>query len=201
MFRNILLLFAVSLLICPPLQAHRNDSSQTAQKIQPTAGDLCRLAAARMEEKYGILENLLQTISSVETGRWDKNNKVIIAWPWTVNANGKGTHYETKEEALAAVRELQKQGVNNIDVGCMQISLKYHKEAFANLDDALDPEKNVEYSAKFLSKLYKQKKSWQKAAMAYHSSIPSRGAEYKTRLESRFEKIKLAFADKSASLF
>lgn len=200
MFKNILLLFVVSLLICHPLQAHRNDSKIT-QKIQPSANEYCRLAAARMEEKYNIRINLLQTISSVETGRWDKKNKTIVAWPWTVNANGKGTHYETKEEALRAIRTLQKQGINNIDVGCMQISLKYHKEAFKSLEDALDPEKNMEYSAKFLSKLYQQTKSWAKAAMAYHSKEPSRGAQYKTRLESRFEKIKLAFADKNATLF
>ena len=201
MFRNILLLFVVSLLICQPLQAHRSDTSGTSPKVQPAPAELCRLAAARMEEKYQIRANLLQTISSVETGRWDKQNKTIVAWPWTVNANGKGTHYETKEEALKAVRQLQKEGVTNIDVGCMQISLKYHKDAFENLEAALDPETNVEYSAKFLKKLYTKKKSWQKAAMAYHSSIPSRGQQYKNRLESRFEEIKLAYAGKDASLF
>ena len=201
MFRNILLLFIVSLLLCHPLQAHRSNAAKASQKIKPATTELCRLAAARMEEKYQIRENLLQTITSVETGRWDKENKTIVAWPWTVNANGKGTHYETKEEALKAIRKLQKEGVDNIDVGCMQISLKYHKDAFENLEAALDPETNVEYSAKFLKKLYQKKKSWQKAAMAYHSGIPSRGEKYKNRLESRFEKIKLAYAGKDASLF
>lgn len=201
MFRNILLLFIVSLLLCHPLQAHRGNVDKQSQKIKPATAELCRLAAARMEEKYQIRENLLQTITSVETGRWDKENKTIVAWPWTVNANGKGTHYETKEEALKAIRKLQKEGVDNIDVGCMQISLKYHKDAFKNLEAALDPETNVEYSAKFLKKLYQKKKSWQKAAMAYHSGIPSRGEKYKNRLESRFEKIKLAYAGKDASLF
>lgn len=194
MLKKFILLFVVSLLICQPLQAHKNNSSIVRPKLKPATYDLCRLAAARMENKYNIRENLLQTITSVETGRWDIDEKSVVAWPWTVNANGKGMHFETKAEAVAAVKKLQAQGVTSIDVGCMQVSLKFHKDAFASVEEAFDPEKNMEYSAKFLAKLYQNKKSWQQAAMAYHSKTPSRGQSYKNRLLNRFEHIKLAYA-------
>lgn len=201
MFKKLILFFICSLLLCHPLQAHRNKKAEASIKNPPAATELCRLAANRMESKYQIRQNLLHTISSVETGRWNKETATVVAWPWTVNANGKGMHFETKEDAIAAVKELQAKGVTSIDVGCMQISLKYHAQAFDSLEDALDPEKNVEYGAKFLTKLYKRHHNWQKAAMAYHSNIPSRGIVYKKRLLNRFEQIKLAYADKNASLF
>lgn len=203
MLKNFIWLVIFSLLfVCHPLQASKNISNIARPKLQPATYDLCRLAAARMEDKYNIRENLLQTISSVETGRWDIADSAVVSWPWTVNAKGKGMHFETKEEAVAAVKQLQAEGVESIDVGCMQISLKYHQNAFQTIEDALDPEKNVEYSAQFLAKLYQSKKNWQSAAMAYHSKTPSRGQRYKVRLINRFEKIKLAFADNAtASLF
>lgn len=165
--------------------------------------EICSLSAARMEEKYDIREHLLQTISSVETGRWDNNRHDFVSWPWTINANGRGYHFKTKEEAVAKVKQLQAKGIKSIDVGCMQISLKYHGKAFKNIEEAFDPDKNVEYSAKFLTKLYKRRGNWQKAAMDYHSKVPSRGLRYKKRLLSRFEQIKVAVleTEKHATLF
>ncbi|MBO7097607.1 MAG: transglycosylase SLT domain-containing protein, partial [Alphaproteobacteria bacterium] len=72
-----------------------------------------------------------------------------------------------------------------------------------SVEDALSPEKNVEYSARFLKKLYDKRGNWQSAAMAYHSKIPSHAQKYKARLLRRFEKIKVAFLDKdlTPSLF
>lgn len=64
--------------------------------------------------------------------------------------SGKGRYFATKEEAVRAVKKLQAQGVKSIDVGCMQINLAYHGDAFDSIEDALDPETNVTYGAKFL---------------------------------------------------
>ncbi len=195
MLRKILFLLVISLVIVHPLKAQKEYENHASRPLQADASELCSLAAARMEEKYNIKDHLLQTISSVETGLWSYDKEKFISWPWTINVNGRGYRFDTKEEAIAKVKELQAKGVKSIDVGCMQISLKYHKDAFADLEEAFDPDKNVEYSAKFLTKLYKNRGSWQKAAMAYHSKVPSRGLRYKNKLVSRFEQISLAVAD------
>lgn len=195
MLRKILFLLVISLVIVHPLKAQKEYENHASRSLQADASELCSLAAARMEEKYNIKDHLLQTISSVETGLWSYDKEKFISWPWTINVNGRGYRFDTKEEAIAKVKELQAKGVKSIDVGCMQISLKYHKDAFADLEEAFDPDKNVEYSAKFLTKLYKNRGSWQKAAMAYHSKVPSRGLRYKNKLVSRFEQISLAVAD------
>ena len=154
----------------------------------PQAGDVCGIALAKAENKYQIKKDLLQTIASVESGRWDKKKEQRIAWPWTVQSNGKGHFYNSKDEAIAAVKELMDKGVTNIDVGCMQINLKYHKNAFKNVEEALDPEKNVDYSAKYLLGLYRQSKNWTTAAMQYHSKNHTDGEIYKKKLEKHYAK-------------
>ena len=111
-----------------------------AAKAEPEVYELCEIAADKAEADYQIKPNLLQTIASVESGRWNAEAGKRVAWPWTVHAKGKGRYYKTKAEAIAAVQDLQRRGITNIDVGCMQINLKYHGTAFKNLDEAFDPQ-------------------------------------------------------------
>ena len=88
--------------------------------------DVCAKATIQAEKTYQIKEGLLQTIASVESGRWDHKLNRRVSWPWAVQVNGKGHYYNSKAEAVAAVKALMAQGIDNIDVGCMQINLKYH---------------------------------------------------------------------------
>ena len=110
----------------------------------------CRTVTEKAEREQGIPRHLLTAISLAETGRWSTEMQEILAWPWTVMAKGKGLYFKSKIEAIAAVHRLQKAGITNIDVGCMQISLRYHPRAFASLNEAFDPTANVAYAAKFL---------------------------------------------------
>ena len=152
---------------------------------------VCQAAAAKFERQYQIKKHLLDTISNVETGRWNQEHKQTLAWPWTINAQGKGQYFETKEEAVKAVKELQAKGVKSIDVGCMQINLMYHGDAFKNAEEALDPYKNVEYGAKYLKKLYARKgNDWLKAAMAYHSNVLKKALRYKKKIVVAYDRVK-----------
>ena len=132
-----------------PIQARADEQARVRDAYA------CMNATIELEKEYQIQEHLLTTISSVETGRWDAATRQNVAWPWTVNAMGKGTFYPSKAEAIRAVKKLQAQGVKSIDVGCMQINLSYHPDAFENLEEAFDPKTNVAYGAKFLKNLYK----------------------------------------------
>ena len=37
-----------------------------------------------------------------------------------------------------------------LDVGCMQVNLKWHKHNFKKVNDMISPEPNVSYAASFL---------------------------------------------------
>lgn len=152
--------------------------------------EVCTVAAQQFEKKYQIKKHLLSTITNVESGRWNQERQRNTAWPWTVNAQGKGRFFETKQQAVNEVKKLQAAGVKSIDVGCMQINLAYHPDAFEDLEEAFNPYKNVEYGAKFLKKLYAQKgNDWNKAATAYHSSLPKKARRYAQKLSKVYQGI------------
>jgi hypothetical protein len=71
----------------------------------------------------------------------------------------------------------------------MQINLRYHPRAFANLGDALDPTANVAYATKFLKGLHGQTQSWPQAAANYHSSNPMRNIPYKDKVLSIWQRV------------
>ena len=144
--------------------------------------DLCKSATHMNENRYNIPRNLLRAISLTESGRWIKEEKANIAWPWTVASGKAGEFFQTKQEAIQHVRNLQAKGVKNIDVGCMQINLRYHPTAFKNLNDAFDPVKNTAYAGDFLSRLFKETRSWTAAAGRYHSSEPTKNMYYREKV-------------------
>jgi len=151
---------------------------------QPVAepGSLCRAAIEAAERANAIPSRLMAAIGRVESGRRDPSTGVWHPWPWTVNAEGDGFVYETKAQALAAVRAMQARGVRSIDVGCMQVNLMHHPDAFASLEDAFDPVRNAAYAARFLTQLHTQTGSWPKAIGMYHSATPDIGADYQRRV-------------------
>ncbi len=138
---------------------------------------LCRSAIAAAERSSGVPERLMQSIGVMESGRRDAAG-AVSAWPWTINAQGVGAYFATKAEAIAAVSALQARGVRSIDVGCMQVNLMYHGDAFASLEEAFDPGANARYAGRFLNRLLAQTGSWTGATAGYHSLTPDIGTDY-----------------------
>ncbi|WP_170984978.1 lytic transglycosylase domain-containing protein [Roseomonas sp. AR75] len=145
-------------------------------------GRLCRAAIQAAERAAGIPAQLLMAIGRVESGRRDPDTGAFHPWPWTINAEGRGQFFPTKAAAIAAVQQLQAQGVRSIDVGCMQINLRHHPDAFPNLDAAFDPATNARYAARFLTELNASRNDWQRAASAYHSQTPEFAEPYRARV-------------------
>ncbi|OUS12338.1 hypothetical protein A9Q97_06125 [Rhodospirillales bacterium 47_12_T64] len=131
--------------------------------------DVCAGIITKAEMRKTIPLHLLRAISLVESGKWDKAKQARVAWPWTVMAEGKGRYLTSKEAAIDEVRMLKAKGVKNIDVGCMQVNLYHHSNAFRSLDEAFDPYKNVDYAAQFLVDLRRKSPSWTSAIGRYHS--------------------------------
>jgi len=139
----------------------------------------------KTERVAAIPDKLMPAISRVESGRLDPATKRVRAWPWTINVEGVGSFFDTKESALVAVRALQARGVKSIDVGCMQVNLMHHPRAFATLDEAFDPPANARYAALFLRTLFRQTGNWNLATANYHSADADRGEDYQRRVFGR----------------
>ncbi|WP_157879104.1 transglycosylase SLT domain-containing protein [Pararhodospirillum photometricum] len=148
-----------------------------AADMVPTEA-LCAAHTETYNRDAGFPPHMLTAISLVESGRWSPTLRARVAWPWTVTSGGDGNFYPSKAEALAAVQALQARGVRNIDVGCMQVNLHFHGEAFDNVDEALDPAANVAYAVSFLRRLYAETNSWAASVTAYHSRTPEYAERY-----------------------
>jgi Transglycosylase SLT domain len=146
--------------------------------LPPRPGQFCRAAIVTAERNFAIPTGLLGAIGQVESGRRDPTTGAYLPWPWTVDANGDGHFYPTKAAAIAAVRGFRAAGIRSIDVGCMQVNLLHHPDAFATLDEAFDPPSNAAYAAQFLRQLHDSTGSWAEAAAFYHSTTPALAYPY-----------------------
>jgi hypothetical protein len=163
----------------PPAQGATKQPA-TIPGLSPAA--LCEQAIAGAELKGQTPPGMLAAIGQVESGRPDAQTGAIRPWPWTINVGGAGQYFATKAQAVAAVTELQAQGVRSIDVGCMQVNLMHHPDAFVTLAAAFDPATNAAYAVRFLRELYGQTRDWPKSVAAYHSNTPDIGADYQRRV-------------------
>jgi len=176
----------VLLLADRALSAPIPNSTQVFEKEAKT----CASAIHRQERTKAIPHGLLQAISLAESGRWfanaqgvsDASEGAIIAWPWTVTTGGEGHFLPNRADAVAFVKSLQADGVENIDVGCMQINLKYHPKAFTSIEQAFDAHTNAAYAANFLKTRHAAAKSWIQAAGDYHSITPQLNQAYRLKV-------------------
>jgi hypothetical protein len=161
--------------------AARADQGQIALPQIASDDEICLQNIQAEEREHRIPVGLLKAIGLTESGRTVTRGHRTV-WPWTVNAAGEGHFFETKADAIAFVAAKQADGIDSIDVGCMQINLKHHPDAFASLEDAFDPATNVAYAADFLFGLRAELRSWLGAARRYHSATPERGEAYGERV-------------------
>ena len=141
------------------------------------------------EKKNNIPTHLLAAIATTESGRYHKGLGMSVPWPWTINVEGKGYYFNSKAEAIAQTQKLMASGRQSIDVGCMQVNLKHHPKAFANLNQAFEPATNVAYAATFLRDNYATLGDWIKATAAYHSRTAVHGQRYLVEIERSWNSI------------
>ena len=145
-------------------------------------GRLCARAIKNAERHYRIPSQLLAAISIAESGRYSKARRATYAWPWTVRSGKFSRFLPNRAAAINTVRQLWAKGIRNIDVGCMQVNLSYHPQAFATLRTAFNPAHNVYYAAGFLARLQRSKRSWSRAVGLYHSAKPDKSLPYWRRV-------------------
>jgi hypothetical protein len=153
-----------------------------AAPISARDAAICAHEIGAEERARRLPRELLHAIAIAESGRWDGARRARFAWPWTVTAERRGRFFATKSAAIAHVRALRARGIANIDVGCMQVNLKYHPTAFVSLERAFDPGSNVAYAAKLLASHRGTTRSWARAVSHYHTTDWHRGRAYWKRV-------------------
>ena len=149
---------------------------------------VCVEAARLAAHKYSVPEDVLIAITLTETGRGHGEN--LRPWPWAVNAFGAGEWHADKRSALEGVKRALARGNTNVDVGCFQLNYRWHGAGFDTLADMIAPQRNADYAAQFLKRLYWETGSWREAAGHYHSRTP----RHRDRYLARFDAMRIAGA-------
>jgi len=131
-----------------------------------------------------VPREVLYKISRLESGRHMDGRHV--SWPWSLNNGGKGYFLKDRATALSTLSSLRAQGKTNIDVGCMQLNIRWHADFFDSLQQMMNPLDNVRYAASFLEQLYKETGSWEKTVKFYHS----RNAKFNSVYYAKYKKMK-----------
>jgi len=158
----------------PPVTGTGWDQAQVAQ---------CSAGLATAEAKHSTAPGLVAAIAKAESGRPVPPLPGLQPWPWAVNADGAAMYFESKAAAVTWTRLALARGVQQVDVGCMQINLQSHPAAFRDLDEAFDPVANTGYGARFLRRLSEEAGgNWYEAVGYYHSRTPVLASDYRARV-------------------
>ncbi|MDX2202214.1 MAG: lytic transglycosylase domain-containing protein [Hyphomicrobiaceae bacterium] len=138
-------------------------SSATAQGRPAGADKLCEREMIAASQRHGVPLGMLYAVGLTETGRGDSLR------PYALNVDGKAVYELSRQEAVRAFNTAMRNGARLIDVGCMQINHRYHRQHFASVETMLDPVVNVDYAARYLAQLKVREGTWTLAVARYHA--------------------------------
>ena len=138
-----------------------NDLSVSIEKI-----------IALEEQRNDIPKGLLRSIAFAESNMD----------PYVLDEKGKASRFSSFNEALKSLELKIKSGVSNIDIGIMQINYRWHRDAFRDLKEMLDPSQNIAYAARLLKNLKERFGDWQTAIRHYHSSNLKHSSSYSRKV-------------------
>ena len=169
-----------------------------AQVPPSSPASLCAIQAAAVEHAMGLPPGLLLAVGRVESGQTDAESRDVLPWPWTVNDEGQDHVFITAFDAIAYVVAARGRGSRSLDVGCFQVNLQFHPDAFATIAEAFDPAANAGYAGRLLADLHARSGSWEEAVRLYHSATPWRGEAYRDLVLSRWAETSLVPAPEQA---
>lgn len=178
----VLVLYALPVPLPPPALASTPRAAPASGTFAPDQSTLCTDAAKRAAARTGVPEELLLAIALAESGR--KRDGHLRPWPWALNVAGRGYWPESRDAARHHLRRALAGAPGHVDIGCFQINLHWHGDAFAGPEAMLDPDANALHAARFLARLHAETGDWETAAGLYHSRSPGRAAAYRARVLS-----------------
>lgn len=152
-------------LCCLIVGAHE---SAKAAELQGTGWE--RAAAAR-----GLDPLLLYAVALTESGRRDSES-TLRPWPWTLNIEGRPVFAKSKGEAAIL---LEKHRNASVDVGPLQVNIRWHGHRVDDISLLLEPDTNLEIGATVLMEALETAPGDLTTGIGrYHSSNASRGRSY-----------------------
>ncbi|NJO38882.1 MAG: lytic transglycosylase domain-containing protein [Rhizobiales bacterium] len=118
---------------------------------------------------------ILRAMALAESGRVNGRDQ-IEPWPWALNIDGKAFYPTSRDEAVALISAHQDR---SIDIGLLQINIRWHGHRVDDPRALLDPVVNLEIGAAILKEALASAPGDLTAGVGrYHSSDPERARSY-----------------------
>ena len=133
---------------------------------QPTKTQIPQQYVA-MSQFCDVPARLLYAVALGESGRQVRG--VWTAWPWTLNIEGKGYFFKSRQEVFDAFMVAISDG-RSVDVGPMQLNWHWKYQYLHSPWLATDPTFNISVACRILRSHYENNPSagWFEAAGRYH---------------------------------
>lgn len=139
------------------------------------AFDLEGTVWANIARKEGVDPLMLYAVALTESGRPAEQGQ-IEPWPWALNVDGDPIFAESREEAA---RLLAAHSDKSVDVGLLQVNIRWHGHRVDRLEALLDPETNLVVGATILKEALASTPGDLTTGIGrYHSAKPERAKAY-----------------------
>ncbi|NKB65227.1 MAG: transglycosylase SLT domain-containing protein [Gammaproteobacteria bacterium] len=154
-------------------------------------GETVPAGYVQVANRYNIPPVLLYAVALTESGQSSFSDGRFRPWPRTLNINGEGHYFSSRQAAWQALQL-------SVDIGLMQISWRYHRAALGSAWQALDPYHNLSVAAAILRDCQKENTRWIERVGCYHAPNDSaRAMRYARRVKAHWEQL----ADPSQEVF
>jgi len=133
------LFFGLVLSLCATIQAQ----AYSGLNLQGTP-------ISEAARRHGIDPLLVYAVALVESAKAQNKNQVR-PWPWTLSSPDGGVYAASKQEATSALERLSKAHGKNVDVGLMQVNLRWHGHRVKEATDLLDMQTNLDVACAILA--------------------------------------------------
>lgn len=103
--------------------------------------------------------------------------KIPAGSPVTLEGINFGRRFNSEKEAAVFLRRMFSMGYRNVDVGMMQINWRVHSQHFASIEQALNPDTNLNYAVRYLLE-HRQTRDWWGSVGRYHSGTSHYANKY-----------------------
>ncbi len=138
----------------------------------------------RVAAAHGVPSALFYAVALAESGKHIEALQSVRPWPWTLNVQGDGQFYPSRQAAVAALHRTLASGRSSVDIGLMQVNWKYHADALRSIEAAIDPYRNLDVAAAILIACYQSRGDWWAAVGCYHApNDRHRAVRYRDRVK------------------
>jgi hypothetical protein len=121
----------------------------------------------RVAAAHGIPGELFYAVALAESGKHIEHLRMTRPWPWTLNIQGEGRYFPSRQAAVVAAQE-----------------------ALRSVEAAIDPYHNLDVGAGILAECFRTLGDWWAAAGCYHApGNAERAARYRERVKRIWSRV------------